>query len=516
MSGKNVSLFELPQGITRMGSQYSAGRVWWNGNLVRWYNKMLVPIGGWVEQYQFPPVTPFSDAQAIRNTHSWRDLLKKPWAAYGSASELWATAIEDSGDYTFYNITPADLGWNPGGGVGYGSGDYSMGPYGISASGGIDLDSSGLWSLDNFGKMLVGVASQDGRLVVWDPVTPTVPATSVVEAPVDNALVIATDEEFLMVMGGKNNPRRIKWASRRTYTIWNPAADNSAGGFDLQTNGVIIGACRVPGGILVLTDTDAHVIEYVGAPYYYGRRRVSDETELTSADALIPMPFGAAWMGQSSFWMYTGNVSKLPCSVELEAFENSSLSSPHLVHGGINQHNQEAWWFYPSQDSAVPNRYVAFSYNQASGQYWTMGEMTRTAWLNPVWQDKPIGVNDRSIYAQETGDTADGLPRNAFAETGALEIGDGDTCYRIDRVYPDVVNRSQPGQPATNINMSFKLKQAPNAQAREYGPVAVSNASGYQTVRMRARQITMRVEEVAIGSWALGKTRLRIKEAGNR
>jgi hypothetical protein len=338
----------------------------------------------------------------------------------------------------------------------------------------------------------------------------------VIGAPIDNTLVIATDEEFLMVMGGKNNPRRVKWASRRTYTDWSPSGLNSAGGFDLQSNGVIVGACRVPGGILVLTDTDAHMVEYVGAPYYYGRRRVSDETDLVSAQTLLSMPFGAMWMGQATFWMYSGNVSKLPCTVELDVFYNSALSYSYLVHGGINQHNQEAWWFYPSQDSAVPNRYVSFSYNQEQGQYWSLGEMERTAWLNPVWQDRPIGVNNMNIYAQEIGDSADGQPRNAFAETGALEVGEGDACYRIDRVYPDITNQTNPSLPATNVNMTFNLRQAPNAPMRVYGPVSVNNLSGYQTVRMRARQISFRIDEIAIGSWALGNTRLRIKEAGNR
>lgn len=516
MSGKNVSIFDLPPGINRMRSQYAAGRVWWNGNLVRWFNNVLVPIGGWVKQYDFPSSSPSTANTPIRNTHSWRDLLKKPWAAYGSSNKLWATSVEPTNTYTFYDITPTDLGVNPGGSTGYGSGNYGQNFYGISAPGTIVLDARGLWSLDNFGKMLVAVASQDGRLVVWDPDTPDVPAEAVQQAPVDNTLVIATDEEFLMVMGGKNNPRRVKWASRRTYTDWTPTATNSAGGFELQSNGAIIGAKRVPGGILVLTDTDAHMIEYVGKPYYYGRRRVSDETDIVSADTLIAMPFGAVWMGQASFWMYSGNVSKLPCTVEFDVFYNSSLSDQHLVHGGINQHNQEAWWFYPSQDSTEPNRYVAFSYNQANGQYWTLGEMPRTAWLNPVWQDTPIGIHNLALYAQEIGDTANGALRNSFAETGALEVGEGDACYRIDRVYPDVVNFSNPGAPVNNVSMTFTLRQAPTAQARTYGPIAVDSVKGYETVRMRARQISLRVEETAVGAWSLGKTRLRIKEAGNR
>jgi hypothetical protein len=520
MSGVNESLLDLPPGLNRTTSQYAAGKTWWNGNLIRWANRMLTPIGGWVKLYEFqapednPPALGIDEP--IRTTHSWRDLLKDPWAAYGSANKLWGSSVGKDGTYTFYDITPASLGYNPGGRIGYGSGLYGKGTYGLSAASGITVDGTSLWSLDNFGKLLVGVASQDGRLVIWDPVTPTQPATAVSEAPPDNSLVIATDEEFLMVLGGKNNPRRVKWASRRTYTDWTPTETNTAGGFDLQSNGTIVAACLVPGGILVITDTDAHIIEYVGPPYYYGRRRISDECEVVSPNALLPLSFGAVWMGQTSFWMYNGTVNKLPCSVELDVFYSSEKDKSYTIHGGINQYAQEAWWFYPGTQLVSPNKYVVFGYNQQESPYWTIGEMSRTAWLNPVWQEKPLAVDNQILYLQETGNSADGAPRNVFAETGVLEFENGTSNVRIDRIYPDIVNPIKLDQQVDNVQVTFKLKQAPSAMERTYGPVNINLAQGYVPLRMRARQITMRISEVTPGSWSLGKMRLRVKEAGRR
>jgi len=512
MSGQNQSLFDLPPGMNRTSTQYAAGRTWWNGNLIRWVNKVLTPIGGWVKMYDVPATVPAS-TEPIRSTYSWRDLLKNPWGAFGSANRLWGTKVNTDGTFTFYNITPAGLGYNPGGIAGYGSGPYGAGPYGITNGGSIVLDKTALWSFTNFGKLLMSVSSQDGRLNVWDPTTPTVVAAPIPTAPVDNTIVIATDEEFLMVLGGKNNPRRVKWASRRTYTDWTPTELNSAGGFDIQSNGVIIAACLVPGGILVLTDTDAHVIEYVGAPYYYGRRRISTECEVVSLNAVYPVSFGAVWLGQGSFWMYNGAVSRLPTSIDFDVFYNSNLTQAHLVHGGPNQHNQELWWFYPSEDSAVPNKYALYSYNKEQGSYWAIGEMTRTAWLNPIWQDRPIGVNNQTIYAQEVGVTADGASRNVFAETGAMDIDEGTNTYRIDRVYPDIVNIDN-GQ--ADLDVTFKCKQAPNSNETVYGPVELYTAKGYLNVRMRARQIAMRITEVTPNQWALGKFRVRTKGAGGR
>lgn len=457
------------------------------------------------------PPTVFKEP--IRDTHSWRDLLKAPWAVYGSANGLFATSINADGSYTPYTITPAGLGYNPGGLVGYGSGLYGKGVYGVSIPGTVTLDSNSQWSLDNFGSLLVGVASQDGRLVVWDPTTPATVAQVVPTAPVDNTLVITTDEEFLMVMGGKHNPRKVKWPSQRTYTDWTPTGTNTAGGFDLHSNGTIIGACRVPGGILVLTDTDAHLIEFIGAPYYYAPRRLSDEGGLVAKNALSATPFGAIWMGSINFWTYNGVVDKLVSTVENEAFYLSNLTKANLVHSGINQFAQEVWFFFPTSDSTEPNRYVAYSYNQ--NKYWTLGYMTRTAWLNPVWQVRPVGVYNQILYQQETGLTADGTPRSVYAESGFIDIQEGTNSYRVDRVYPDIVDPTG-AEITASLNMSFKRKQAPNAPIRPYGPFSMHSDKGYVVIRMRARQISMKVEETVAAKWVLGNTKLRIKDAGSR
>lgn len=511
MSGKNESLLDLPPGINRTSSQYAAGKSWWNGNLVRWSSRMLTAVGGWSKISQMP-----SGTEPIRATHSWRDLLKAPWAAFGSANKLWGAKVNTDGSFTYYDITPSGLGYNPGGAAGYGSALYGKGLYGVSSSGSVTLDSVSQWSLDNFGKLLFAVSSQDGRLCVWDPVTPATIAAPVPGAPVDNTIVIATDEEFLLVLGGKNNPRRVKWPSRRTYTDWTPTETNSAGGFDLQSNGVIIAACRVPGGVLVFTDTDVHILEYVGYPYWYGRRRLTTECDLVSKGAVQPVSFGAIWMGSGGFWMYNGAVNPMPSTVDLDVFFNSQLSSPHLIQSGINGFNQEVWWFYPSQASATPDRYVFYSFNASQAPYWAIGAMPRTAWLNPVWQQKPIGINNQNVYAQETGTTADGSPRGSYAETGAMDIKEGDNSFRLDRVYPDVVNHDDVSQPVTNLSLTFKLRQAPDAVQRTYGPISIAAAKGYVALRMRARQISMRIDETTPGPWSLGKIRLRGKEAGVR
>jgi hypothetical protein len=317
-----------------------------------------------------------------------------------------------------------------------------------------------------------------------------------------------------MVMGGKNHPRRVKWCSQRNITEWTATEANTAGGFDLKSDGAIVAAVRVSGGILVLTDSDVHMIEYVGPPNYYGRRRVSEESSIVGKNCIVSTPRGAIWMGQSSFWQFDGAVSKLPCEVARDVFYTSDLTQSAIVHSGINEWAGEAWFFYPGRGSGVANRYAVYSYGITP--YWTIGEMFRTAWMNPVWQTRPLGARGVDLYEHEQGFLDDTLPRVVYAETGGMDIEEGTNTMRIDRIYPDVLGIPADENALDAVTMTFKLAQAPNAPERVLGPISLDNNRGYVFTRMRARQIIMRLDQILDKGWIFGKTRLRVKAGGGR
>jgi len=520
VSGKNVSLLELPPGIFQDSTQYATGKKWFSANQVRWVNDVMVPVGGWRKLLDFSGIT----TKAIRKMFSWRDNLKAPWLAAGSEDKLIGASYID-GVFTQYDATPTTLVWNPGGVVGWGRRGWGSGPWGIDGSGStVVLDSTALWSMDNFGKLLVSVHSQDGRLFEWDPAAPATPATAVTNAPVDNTLVLATEEEHLMVMGGKNNPRRVQWCSAREKNTWLAAENNSAGGFDLKSNGAIVAACKVQSGILVITDSDVHLVEYVGPPNYYGRRKISDEGGIIGLNTIAAVQGDAIWMDHANLFSYSGGaITKVPCSLHTELFHNSNLKQSHIVHMGINEFAQELWIFYPSLDSDTADRYLNMSYSQ--DPYWSQGQIPRTAWCSPVWQSRPLGCNGTILYEHEYGSLADGDSRNdlIYAETGALELdteedGPGGRAMWIDRVYQDAGEEGpgfSVGDPSA-FTLTFKLRQAPGGPERMVGPLLLGNPKGFTTVRMRSRQAVVRVEQNKDVTWKFGKLRLRVKPGGKR
>ena len=508
MSGKNYPVLKIPPGVVRNSTRYASKNRWYWANQVRWRDNVLVPIGGWVKKLTFSAAT-----TPVRRMHTWKDDLTKPWLGAGSSDKLFGVSYNADGGYTQYDITPAALGWNPGGIIGYGRAEYGSGYYGLDGEGS-STTGSGFWSLDNFGKLLVGVHSQDGRLVSWDPVTPATVAAAVAGAPTGNQICITSEEEHLFVMGGTNNPRRVKWCSRRALGIWTPAEDNSAGGFDLASNGAIIAAARVQGGLLVLTDADVHIIEYVGPPNYYGRRKISEEGGILGPYSYIPALGGLVWLDHSNIWGYIGGaVQKFPCDVQNEMFVNSNMTVNYAVHMGINEEAQEVWIMYPSKDATEPDNYVSLSYAQE--KYWAMGTIPRTAWINPVWQTKPLAVNNKDLYEHENGMLADGVSRidDIFIETGGLEIGEGDREIWMDRIYNDS-GADMPdidGDPDA-FRLIFVLQQAPSAPKRYIGPLALTNPKGYTTVRFRTRQMYLRVVHNKDEFWKMGNLRVRIKE----
>jgi hypothetical protein len=515
MSGQNVSILDLPPGVFQDSTQYAIGKKWYSANQIRWVNNVMVPVGGWRMLLDFSPIT----TATVRKLFTWRDDLKAPWLAAGSEDTLIGVSYIN-GVFTQYDITPVALASNPGGVVGFGRRAFGSGLFGIDGSASsVVPDGTGMWSMDNFGRLLTTVHSQDGRLFSWNPLTPATVAAPVTNAPIDNTLVIATEEEHLMVMGGRNNPRRVQWCSRREINTWLAAEGNSAGGWDLKSNGAIIGAVKVQSGILVLTDSDVHLVEYVGPPEYYGRRKISDEGGVIGINTIAAVQGDAIWMDHANLFIYSGGtINKIPCTLHNELFYNSNLTRSERVHMGLNEFAQELWFFYPNKDSVEPDRYVAMSYSQEP--YWTQGQMARTAWIHPVWQPRPLACNGTVLYEQEYGSLANGESRNndIYAETGALEIGEGDSNMWIDRIYQDAGAEGpgfSVGDP-TSFTLTFKLSQAPGAFERTVGPIMLGNPKGYTTVRMRSRQAIVRVSQNKDVVWKLGKLRFRMKAGGRR
>jgi hypothetical protein len=186
------------------------------------------------------------------------------------------------------------------------------------------------WSLDNFGQQLTATVL-NGKTFIWQPINNnnnalSIRATIMTGAPTKTSISIVsdTDRHFLhlgteVTIGDTSSfdPMLIRFSDQEDYTDYQPTSVNTAGTFRIDDGTEIIGAIRAKDYILVLTDTAAYTMQYVGAPYTFSIRKVGSNCGLMSSHSVVFVDGVVYWMDDSgSFNAYNGTVVKNPCSVE--------------------------------------------------------------------------------------------------------------------------------------------------------------------------------------------------------
>lgn len=488
---------KIPPGVFRNGTAYQNSGRWYDANLVRWFEGTMRPVGGWVR------ATMDTVTGSARGMLAWRQNDFEARAAIGTNSNLYVLA-----GGSLYDITPA--GFTAGradsaAGAGYGFGVYGDGDYGVSTPSGDILDAS-TWSFDAWGEKLVGCCVGDGKLYEWSNSLSS-PAVVISGAPVDNVGLIVTPERNLVALGADGIARRVKWSDTEDNTEWTASATTSAGDYDLQTDGGIKCAMRTRGKELILTEVDAHTMEYIGAPFYYSFDKAASACGVISPLAASAYEMGAVWMGKNSFFQYDGAaVRPIACDVSDHIFGDINLVQSAKIHAGHNSKYGEVIWFYPSADSNEVNKYVIWSYREG---HWSIGELVRTCWVDSGVFEHPLAVDaDGKVFEQENGWTNAGaaITTDRFARSGPAELGNGDRVMYASQTLPDELTSGQ-------IRLKFFTRFTPEGEEREYGPYTVSP---YMDTRFAGRQIAVEVEGVADEDWRLGDLRVDAQIGGGR
>jgi len=494
---------DLPPGVYKNGTRYQTSGRWFDCNLIRWVDGMMRPIGGWSR------VTTAPIASKARTLFAWRTNSGGRWLAVGASRQLIVTRT----DGLVYDVTPAGLA--PGNDdaveqLGYGGGNYGTSTYGTARPGGTFLAPT-TWQFDSWGDNLVGCARGDGKIYQW-ALNSGVPAALVSGAPTGCLGLIVSDQRHLVTFGAGGNRRKAQWSGKENNTLWAPAADNEAGSFEFQTSGEYMRSVRVRGQILVCTDVDAHVMNYIGQPYIFSRERVGLDCGLIGPNAITVAGSAAFWMGDKKFWLFDGStVRPIECEVADHVFGSINLFQGTKIACGHNGAFGEVWWWYPSTGSNENDRYVIYNYRE---NHWSIGSLPlgeRTAWHDRgvFPQTLAMGV-DNHLYRHEEGwlDVDSTRINSIFAESGALELGNGDMIGHITQIIPDEQTRGE-------VSVRFESKFTPSGESYGFGPYLVRQ-DGYTDTRVSGRQVSMRLEPTVDDDFRVGKFRLDVKGGGNR
>ena len=260
-------------------------------------------------------------------------------------------------------------------------------------------------------------------------------------------------------------------------------------------------------------------MQFIGPPFTFGINLINENSGLVAPKAAVTAPSGVFWMGYDNFYVYTGSVKKVPCSVLSYVFDDYNSSQTFKTHAFTNTQYDEVGWYYCSASSDEIDRYVVYNYAE---NVWSYGQLRRYAWLDAGVEPYPRATENSYLYEHETGYDADGSPMtNVFVESSDFDIGDGEQFAFINRMIPDIrfLGNSDSGQ----VNIVLKTRNFPGDTLTTNSTSAISSSTQQSHVRARARQAVVRIESdddnvpanTATG-WRLGATRLDVRTDGRR
>ena len=459
-------------------------------------------------------------------------------------------------------------------GLGWGTDTWGSSTWGTaSATSDVILD-PGLWSLDNFGEVLIATI-RNGKTFTWNAgaASPrTVRAStstsgfSTSNNPTASILTQVSDRDRHLFHFGTEttigdattqDPMFIRFSNQEDLNTYTPTATNTAGTFRLDQGNTIVAAVSGKDYTLLLTDTSAYVIQFVGPPFTFSVRQVGTNCGCIGQNAVSYSDGKVFWMsGEGGFFVFDGTVKSLPCLVEDFVFTNDgdnlgvNYSSSLLIYAEHNSLYSEINWFYPSFDSEQINRCVTYNYSE---NVWTTSSLARTSYIDQGVYDLPYateydatalpnfpiqGITAKygaSVYYEHEKGTdqvnSSGTTSiDAFIQSGDFDItasrsalggttgiadyrGDGEFFMSVKRFIPDFKLLTG------NSKVTLLLNDYPNntASSSSLGPFTITSTTDKVDTRARGRLLALKIENDGTGeTWRYGTLRLDAQPDGRR
>ena len=205
------------------------------------------------------------------------------------------------------------------------------------------------------------------------------------------------------------DPLLIRWSDADNPFEWVPTTLNQAGESRLSYGSYIVNAVDTRQEILVWTDAAIFSMQYLGPPYVWGVNLLMDNISIASPNAAITVNNVTYWMGTDKFYAYSGRVETLPCTLRQFIFTNINTDQLAQIVCGTNEGYNEIWWFYPTADSLVNNRYVIYNHLERT---WAYGNLERSYWLDSPLRQYPMAAfsYQKSYLSAAINSTEDILP----------------------------------------------------------------------------------------------------------
>jgi len=421
----------------------------------------------------------------------------------------------------------------------------------------------GLWSLSNFGEVLVATIA-NGKTFTWNAgaanptgnraATNTSGFETTNNPTATRVTLISPTTRHLIHFGTEvtiGNPNTqddmfIRFSSNEEINNYTVEATNTSGTQRLQDGTKIMGALVAKENILVWTDNALYAMKFVGAPFTFGFEQVGTNCGLIGKNAAIEIDGVAYWMGNNGFFSFDGTVNTLPCSVEDYVYDDIDTTKGQQICAGINNLFTEVIWWYPTANATFNDRYVVYNYGQDNanlpmGNWYTATNINamRTTWIDSLVYPKPYATafnnSSTGTFPVIQGET--GLGQTVFFEheIGTDQINpDGSTTaltsfvqsfsFSLQKDQSEVflaMRRFLPNFKVltgnNQITISVKDFPADPSAATTLSPFTITSSTTKVDTRARGRYANIKIENTGAGeSWRFGTFQVDLQPDGRR
>jgi hypothetical protein len=427
----------------------------------------------------------------------------------------------------------------------------------------------GLWSLSNFGQVLVATIA-NGKTFTWNAGISarlsthastttsgfeTAIATGVGNPTASRLTLISPTTRHLIHFGTETDigdtstqdNMFIRFSDQEGINRYTIEATNTAGSQRLQDGTKIIGSIVAKENILVWTDNALYTMKFVGAPFTFGFEQVGTNCGLIGKNAAIEIDGVAYRMSNNGFFAFDGTSNSLSCSVEDFVYDDFDTTKGQQVYAGINNLYTEVVWYYPTQGSTFNNRYVVHNYGEGGdipmGNWYTgvNPNAIRTTWLDSLIYPRPYatafnststgtfpaiqgstGLGQTVYFEHETGTDQVNPNGTTTILTSLLESynfaintqeGTGEFMLAMRRFLPDFKTISG------SIDVTVAVSDYPQTtiSATDLSPFVITSATTKVDTRARGRYASIKIENKNSGdSWRFGTFRADVQPDGRR
>ena len=421
----------------------------------------------------------------------------------------------------------------------------------------------GLWSLSNFGEVLVATVL-NGKTFTWNSGiaarlttrastttsgfqttnNPTATRSTLISPTTRHLIHFGT--ETTIGSPATQNDMFIRFSADEDINEFTIEQTNTAGSQRLQDGTKIMGALVAKENILVWTDNALYTMKFVGAPFTFGFEQVGTNCGLIGQNAAVEIDGVAYWMGNNGFFSFDGTVNSLPCSLEDDVYDNIDTTKGQQINAGINNLFTEVTWWYPTSGSDFNDKYISYNYGEDNmrlpmGNWYggTNSNSIRTTWIDALTYPKPYATaynsSNTGTFPAVVGQTGLGESVLFEHEIGTDQINPNGSTTTLTSFIQSYSFSLQKDQSEVFLAMrrflpNFKVLTGNNQitigitdfpaeslSDSTLSPFTITSSTNKVDTRARGRYASIKIENTGSGeSWRFGTFQVDLQPDGRR